>query len=273
MGQYIIRRILLAIPVLVAVSILVFGGTRVVRGDICYIVLGSAESITVEQCARVNHDLGLDKPVVTQYFHWLGNVLQGDLGRSMTQRRPVLTVMQNRIPTTIELAILASILAIAIALPIGVFTALKQDKLPDILGRFITIGWLSMPSFWVGTMLVTLPAVWWHYATPVPYVQFWVDPWRNLQQMYLPTIALALALSATIARLTRSSMLEVLRQDYVRTARGKGTPGTRGAFQARAEERDAAGRNSDWHPVGLPAGRHRRARVALRATGPGHAVD
>ena len=222
MGQYIIRRLLLAIPVLVVVSILVFGGTRVVPGDICLIVVGSVESVTEEQCDRIDHDLGLDKPVVQQYFTWVGNVLTGDLGRSMVQRRPVLEVMSDRIPTTIELALLASILAITVALPIGVFSALKQDKLPDILARFLTIGWLSMPSFWVGTMLVTLPAIWWGYATPVPYVQFWVDPMKNLEQMYLPTIALALALSATIARLTRSSMLEVLRQDYVRTARAKG---------------------------------------------------
>ena len=222
MGQYIIRRLLLAIPVLFAVSILVFGGTRVVPGDICLIVVGSVESVTEEQCDRIDHDLGLDKPLVSQYFTWVGNALTGDLGRSMVQRRPVLEVMSDRIPTTIELAVLASILAIVIALPIGVFSALKQDKLPDVLARFVTIGWLSMPSFWVGTMLVTLPAIWWGYATPVPYVQFWEDPMKNLEQMYLPTIALALALSATIARLTRSSMLEVLRQDYVRTARAKG---------------------------------------------------
>jgi peptide/nickel transport system permease protein len=222
MGQYIIRRLLLAIPVLVAVSILVFGGTRVVPGDICLIVVGSVESVTEEQCARIEADLGLDKPVVQQYFTWVGNALQGDLGRSMVQRRPVLEVMADRIPTTVQLALMASALAIAIALPIGVFSALKQDKLPDIVGRVVTIGWLSMPSFWVGTMLVTLPAIWWGYATPVPYVQFWDDPLKNLEQMYLPTISLALALSATIARLTRSSMLEVLRQDYVRTARAKG---------------------------------------------------
>ncbi|HWC28840.1 MAG TPA: ABC transporter permease [Dehalococcoidia bacterium] len=222
MGQYIIRRLLLAIPVLVAVSILVFGGTRVVPGDICLIVVGSVESVTEEQCNRIEADLGLDKPVVEQYFTWVGNALQGDLGRSMVQRRPVLEVMSDRIPTTVELALLASILAIVIALPIGVFSALKQDKLPDVLARVVTIGWLSMPSFWVGTMLVTLPAIWWGYATPVPYVQFWEDPLKNLEQMYLPTISLALALSATIARLTRSSMLEVLRQDYVRTARAKG---------------------------------------------------
>jgi peptide/nickel transport system permease protein len=222
MGQYILRRLLLAIPVLVAVSILIFGGTRVVPGDICLIVLGSVESVTEEQCDRVYADLGLDKPVVEQYFNWSWGVLQGDLGRSMVQRRPVMDVMADRIPTTIQLSFMACALAIVLGLPIGVFSALKQDKFPDIAGRVITIGWLSMPSFWVGTMLVTLPAIWWGYATPVPYAQFWEDPLKNLEQLYLPTIALALALSATIARLTRSSMLEVLRQDYVRTARAKG---------------------------------------------------
>jgi peptide/nickel transport system permease protein len=123
---------------------------------------------------------------------------------------------------TIELALLATTVAIALALPIGVYTALKQDKLPDFFGRFVTIGWLSMPSFWIGTMLITFPAKWWGYSPPVGYVQLWDDPLRNLEQMYLPAIALGLALSATLARLTRSSMLEVLRQDYVRTARAKG---------------------------------------------------
>jgi len=222
MGQYIVRRLLLAIPVLVVVSILIFGGTRVVPGDICFIVLGSAEGATRERCDDIEHELGLDRPVVQQYFTWAANALQGDLGRSMVQRRPVLEVMGDRIPTTVELTLLASVLAVVVALPIGVYSALKQDKLPDVVLRVVTIGWLSMPSFWVGTMLVTLPAVWWGYATPVPYVQFWVDPLKNLEQMYLPAISLALALSATLARLTRSSMLEVLRQDYVRTARAKG---------------------------------------------------
>ena len=225
MGRYIIRRLLLAFPVLIAVSILVFGGTRVVPGDICTIVLGvdtSGGGASRENCDQVTHDLGLDKPILSQYVTWAGNALQGDLGRSMVQRRPVLAVMQGRIPTTLELAILSSLLSIIIALPIGVLSALKQDKWPDVASRFFTIGWLSMPQFWVGTMLITFPAVWWGYATPVPYVDFWKDPLTNLEQTYLPVISLGLAFSATIARLTRSSMLEVLRQDYVRTARAKG---------------------------------------------------
>jgi peptide/nickel transport system permease protein len=221
MGRYIIRRLLLAIPVLLVVSILIFGGVRVVPGDVCKIVLGSAD-VTDEQCGRIESQLGLDKPVVSQYFSWLGGVLQGDFGRSMTNRRSVTSVIEDRMYVTVELAVMSSVLAITIALPIGVYSALKQDKGPDVFLRFVTIGWLSMPSFWVGTMLIVFPAIWWGYATPVPYAHFWEDPLKNLEQMYLPTIALALSLSATLARLTRSSMLEVLRQDYVRTARAKG---------------------------------------------------
>ena len=222
MGRYIARRLLLAIPVLFVISILIFGGVRLIPGNICGLVLGSAEAMTPENCARVERDLGLDKPVVTQYFHWLGNVLQGDLGKSMVNRRPVAGEIQRRMYTTLELAVLAGAFAVALALPIGIYSALKQDKLPDVGLRVLTVGWLAMPSFWVGSMLITLPAKWWGYAPPVPYVQVWEDPLKNLQQMYLPAIALGLALSATLARITRSSMLEVLRQDYIRTARAKG---------------------------------------------------
>ncbi|HLF71110.1 MAG TPA: ABC transporter permease [Dehalococcoidia bacterium] len=222
MGQYIARRFLLGIPVLVAVSVLIFGGVRLIPGNICGLVLGSAEAMTPDNCSRIDHDLGLDKPVLTQYFHWAGNAVQGDLGKSMKTHRPVLGDIRHRMSTTLELGLLASVFAIGIGLPMGVYSAFKQDKLPDVALRFVTIGWLSMPSFWVGTLLITLPAKWWGYAPPAGYVQVWDDPLQNLQQMYIPAIALGLALSATLARLTRSSMLEVLRQDYVRTARAKG---------------------------------------------------
>jgi peptide/nickel transport system permease protein len=195
---------------------------RFIPGNVCGIVLGSAEAITPERCAQIDHELGLDEPLVKQYFTWISNVLQGDLGDSMVNRRPVATEIQNRMYTTLELAILAGSFAVALALPIGVYSALKQDKAPDVLLRVLTVGWLAMPSFWVGSMLITLPAKWWGYSPPVGYVQIWEDPLKNLEQMYLPAIALGLALSATLARITRSSMLEVLRQDYIRTARAKG---------------------------------------------------
>jgi peptide/nickel transport system permease protein len=140
----------------------------------------------------------------------------------MTNRQPVVDLIQRRMYTTLELATLATVFSIAIALPVGVYSAVKQDQAADVILRFVTIGWLSLPQFWVGTMLIVFPAIWWGYATPVPYVQFWDDPLRNLEQVYLPVIALSVAFSATIARLTRSAMLEILRQDYVRTARAKG---------------------------------------------------
>lgn len=217
----------MAFPVLILVSIVVFAGVRVVPGDICSIVLGVDTSgqggaAAAENCDRVKRDLGLDKPLTTQYFHWMGNILTGDFGDSMTNRTPVLNLIERRMYTTLELATLATVFSIAIALPVGVYSAVKQDQAADVILRFLTIGWLSLPQFWVGTMLIVFPAIWWGYATPVPYVQFWDDPLRNLEQVYLPVMALSVAFSATIARLTRSAMLEILRQDYVRTARAKG---------------------------------------------------
>jgi peptide/nickel transport system permease protein len=222
MGQYIARRLLLAFPVLFVVSILIFGGVRVIPGNICGIILGGSEGMTEERCAQIDHELGLDRPVVEQYIDWAGGILQGDFGRSMVNRRPVLEEIRNRLGTTLELTLLSGGIAILIAIPMGVFSALKQDKLPDVGLRVLTVGWLAMPSFWVGSMLITLPAKWWHYSPPTPYVPFWDDPLTNLEQMYLPAIALGLALSAVLARVTRSAMLEVLRQDYIRTARAKG---------------------------------------------------
>jgi peptide/nickel transport system permease protein len=213
--------LLLAIPVLLVVSILIFGAVRVIPGDVCRLVLQSPE-VTEDQCKRVDHELGLDKSAPHQYLIWLSGVLQGDFGKSNLTKRPVFGEIRHRMNTTLELAILASAFAIAVAIPMGVYAALKQDKLPDYASRLVTIGWLSMPSFWVGTMLITFPAKWWGYAPPAGYVQLWEDPLTNLQQVYLAAISLGLALSATLARLMRSSMLEVLRQDYIRTARSKG---------------------------------------------------
>jgi peptide/nickel transport system permease protein len=222
MGQYIARRLLLAFPVLFVVSILIFGGVRVIPGNVCGIILGGSEGMTPERCAQIDHELGLDQPVVQQYFDWAGGILRGDFGRSMVNRRPVLEEIKNRLGATAELSILSAGFAILIAIPMGVYSALKQDKFQDVGLRVLTVGWLAMPSFWVGSMLITLPAKWWHYSPPTPYVQFWEDPLTNLEQMYLPAIALGLALSAILARVTRSAMLEVLRQDYIRTARAKG---------------------------------------------------
>jgi peptide/nickel transport system permease protein len=221
MTQYIIRRIEFAIPVLIAVSIIVFGAVRLIPGDVCKIVLATPD-VKPEQCQAIRTNLGLDKPVVSQYVSFMAGVAHGDLGKGLINRRDVAKEIRTRIPLTLELTLLATLFALVIALPIGTYSALKQDSFADYGLRVVTIGWLSIPGFWLGTMLIVFPAKWFHYSPPVGYVDFWHDPAKNLHQLYMPAIALGLALSASLARVTRSSMLEVFRQDYIRTARAKG---------------------------------------------------
>ncbi len=221
MLQYIIKRLMFTVLVLWAVSVIVFGAVRLIPGDVCRIVLATPD-VPEEQCNAIRADLGLDKPVVTQYLSYIGGVLRGDFGTTLISKRDVWSEIRTRIPLTLELTLLATLFALVLALPIGVYSALKRDRPPDYLLRLLTIAWLSIPGFWLGTMLIIFPAKWWGYSPPVGYVDIWKDPLKNLHQLYLPAIALGLALSASLARVTRSSMLEVLRQDYVRTARAKG---------------------------------------------------
>lgn len=224
MAQYVVKRILFSLLVLGAISIIVFSAVRLIPGDVCSIVLQTPD-VQQSQCDAINKELGIDQPVVTQYFKYMGGILKGDFGKSLITKREVFTEMKDRIPLTIELTLLSTLLALALALPIGVVSAIKQDTAWDYALRFITIGWLSIPAFWLGTMLVVFPAKWWSYGPPIGYVNIWEDPFKNIEQLYLPAISLGLALSASLARITRSSMLEVLRQDYIRTARAKGLRG------------------------------------------------
>ena len=221
MGRYIIKRILFAILVLFAVSVFVFSMVRIIPGDVCSIVLGSQPD-DPKQCDAINKELGLDDPAPVQYVRYMGGVLRGDFGKTLQSRQDVGGQIRERVPLTLELTILATGLALLIAVPIGVLSAIRQDRPADYALRFLTIAWLSIPGFWIGTMLVVFPAKWWGYSTPAGYVDLWEEPFKNLEQLYLPAFALGLALSASLARVTRSSMLEVFRQDYVRTARSKG---------------------------------------------------
>jgi peptide/nickel transport system permease protein len=221
MLQYIVKRLIFTVLVLWLVSIIVFSAVRLIPGDVCKIVLATSD-VTEQQCNAIRADLGLDKPVVRQYFAYMGGVLQGDLGTTLLSKRDVWTEIRTRIPLTLELTLLATMFAVVLAIPIGVLSAVKRDSAADYGLRLLTIGWLSIPSFWIGTMLIIFPAKWWGYSPPVGYVDIWVNPFKNLHQLYLPAIALGLALSASLARVMRSSMLEVLRQDFVRTARAKG---------------------------------------------------
>lgn len=221
MAPYVVKRVLFSLLVLGVISIIVFSAVRVIPGDVCHIVLQTPD-VTEAQCKVINSELGIDQPVVTQYFKYMGGVLRGDFGKSLITKRDVFGEMQDRIPLTLELTLLSTALALVLAIPIGVISAIKQDSAWDYALRFMVIGWLSIPAFWLGTMLIVFPSTWWNYGPPVGYVNIWEDPFRNIQQLYLPAISLALALCASLARITRSSMLEVLRQDYIRTARAKG---------------------------------------------------
>ena len=221
MSQYIIKRLLSSIPVLFILSVLIFAGVRVIPGDVCRIVLQSPE-VDQAQCDLLYHKLGFDKPAVEQYFSWIGKVLQGDFGTSIISQRSVWDQIQGRLSVTIELALLSIIFSVGVGIPAGVYSALHQDKISDYTLRLLTIGWLSMPGFWVATLLVTFPAKWWGYAPPVTYQSFFEDPLSNLEKLFLPAFALSLTLAGSLARITRSTMLEIMRQDYVRTARAKG---------------------------------------------------
>jgi peptide/nickel transport system permease protein len=167
--------------------------------------------------------LGLDVPMWQQYFRWIGAiVLRGDLGTSLWQGTPVAGQLMSRLPVTFELGAIALLVGLIIALPIGVYSAVRQDTRGDYLARSFSILLLAVPSFWLGTMVVVFPSIWWGWSPPIEFTPFWQAPWQNLQQMLLPGIVLGAALSAITMRLTRTMMLEVLRQDYIRTAWAKG---------------------------------------------------
>ena len=221
MAQYLAKRFLASLLVLFLISILVFIAVRAIPGDVCKIVLNT-QDVDQQQCDAVREELGLDEPVAKQYVTYMGGVLTGDWGQALISKRAVWGEIKTRIPLTVELTLLSTGFALLLALPIGIISAVKQDSITDYVLRILSIGWLSLPSFWVGTMLIVFPAKWWGYAPPVGYVDIWEDPLKNLEQLYLPAFSLGLALSASLARVTRSSMLEVLRQDYIRTARAKG---------------------------------------------------
>jgi len=221
MTQYIAKRLLATFPVLFVLSILIFAGVRVIPGDVCVIVTQSPE-VDPERCDVLYNKLGLDKPAVEQYFSWMGNVLSGNLGTSIISERGVWDQIQGRLSVTIELALLSVFFSVIVGVPSGVYSALHQDKFGDFALRILTIGWLSMPSFWVATLLVTFPAKWWGYGPPVVYQSLFENPLSNLEKLFLPSFSLSLVLAGSLARITRSTMLEVMGQDYIRTARAKG---------------------------------------------------
>jgi peptide/nickel transport system permease protein len=224
MQAYVVRRLLALIPALFFASVIVFVTVRLIPGSVIDLMLSqndiSADKLSREQLIAA---LGLDKPIWEQYARWMGGILlAGDFGRSLWGNTPVAELLLARLPVTFELGLMALVVALAVAIPIGAYSAMRQDTAGDYLGRSFSILMLAVPSFWMGTMVMVFPSIWWGWSPEVKFVPFRQDPLHNLSQMILPAIILGTSLSAVTMRLTRTMMLEVLRQDYIRTAWAKG---------------------------------------------------
>jgi peptide/nickel transport system permease protein len=220
-SRYLLRRLLLLVPTLLGVTMVVFVLVRLLPGDAASLQLQDAKASAADEAA-LRHQLGLDKPIYLQYVDWLGTLARGDLGKSFRTRQPVVQELANRIPVTGELGILALIVSALVATTVGVISAVKQDTLLDYAARSTAIGLLAIPGFWLGTLVVTLPSVWWHWTPPLRYVRLTEDPLKNLTIVIIPALILGLGLSGGLMRLIRTQMLEVLRQDFIRTASAKG---------------------------------------------------
>ena len=223
MYRYVLRRVLHAIPALLGVSIIIFVALRVMPGDPVSVMFGTqATKIRPEDRAKIEAELGLSYPLAAQYGMWLRDIATGKLGRSFWRGDTVLDLIVQRGPLTVEIAAMAMILSWVVGVPVGILAALRQNTLPDYIARLFTILFLAIPSFWLGAMIMLVLLLWWDYAPPLGVINLWDDPTRNMQIVLGPAMVLGLAVSAYIARMTRSSLLEIIREDYIRTARAKG---------------------------------------------------
>jgi len=225
-----VKRLLLVLPTLLLVSFLIFFLIHLIPGDIID-AMASPSSGAIDRAA-MERKLGLDAPVYVQYARWMGflpqkdgsfsGVFQGNLGMSYMQRESVVKLVAQALPVTLELSLLALIIAQLIALPIGIYSAVRQDKWGDYIARSFAILAISVPGFWLGMMVIIFPAVWWDYMPPIMLVHFTDDPISNLRMFIVPAIVLGMRMIGTDVRMFRTMILEVLRQDYIRTAWAKG---------------------------------------------------
>ena len=224
MRTYVAKRLLLIVPTLFGVAALVFFIMRVIPGDVTLLILGGDQAgrIDPSQIAAMKHQLGLDQPLSVQFGRWLWGVLRFDFGASLWTGQPVLQELLIRLPLSLELALLASLVSVLIAIPLGLLAAVRQDTWVDYLVRVISIGGLAIPSFWVGILCILLLVIYFGWGPPLEFTPPWVDPWANFQQMVWPVLTVGYRYAAVTTRMTRSTVLEVLREDYIRTAWAKG---------------------------------------------------
>ena len=225
MRQYALRRIGLFIPTLILTTLIVFVLFFLVPGDAALVILtgeDGAGAITQEDIDRMRHELGLDRPIHIQYGSWIWGILRGDLGTSIWYQTPVIDELKDKFAVTLELAIFGIAMAFVMAIPLGIISAVKQDTWPDYVSRFLSLVGIALPTFWLSILMVYFLAYTFNWLPPLGYATLWEDPFLNLEQLFFPALAIAFHDLAFTARVTRSSMLEVLREDYMRTARAKG---------------------------------------------------
>ncbi|MBA7630690.1 Dipeptide transport system permease protein DppB [subsurface metagenome] len=223
MTAYIVRRVFLVIPTLIILSILVFGVIRIIPGSIIDLMVTQDAVLAEMDREALEKALGLDKPIHVQYGSWLGDIItKGDLGKSLWRKTSVTGDIMRRLPITLELGIMSIIIALLVAFPVGIWSALRQDTAGDYIGRTFAILGMAVPGFWVATLIMVFPALWWNWSPPVQFIAFKDDPGGNLTQFIVPAVIMGMAMSATTMRMIRTMMLEVLRQDYIRTAWAKG---------------------------------------------------
>lgn len=222
MSKYILRRLLLLVPTLIGMSILIFVMLRLLPGDVVDVMTSGDTAASNEQKRQLREAFGLDKPVPLQYLDWVGGMARGDLGKSLRTRESVTAIIVRSLPVTVEIAALAAVLATVTAIPLGVLSATRRDAAIDYWSRVAGLIGLSFPNFWLATLVLLFTSLTFHWVPPVNYVSPFANLGANLAQMLIPAAAIALHLMATVMRMTRTMMLEVMRQDYVRTARAKG---------------------------------------------------
>ena len=223
MIKYIVKRLLLMIPTLLGVAVLIFFLMRVVPGDIVELrFAGESAFAQKENLDKERARLGLDRPLWQQFLTWMLGIVRLDFGTSMWTGAPIIEEIKLRATLSFQLAVMATFIAVALAIPLGVVAALKQDTWVDYVVRIFSIAGLATPSFWLGIVFILMLLIVFKWLPPMVYTPFWIDPWQNMLQLIWPALAVGYRYSAVAMRMTRSAMLEVLREDYIRTARAKG---------------------------------------------------
>jgi peptide/nickel transport system permease protein len=224
MWQYVTKRVLLMIPTLLGAALVIFLIMNIVPGDIALLIIGGDQGgdINPRELARLRTQLGLDQPLYVQFFSWLWDVVRLDFGKSLWTGAPIMEELWIRLPLSLEVAILATIVSTIIAIPLGTIAAIRQDTWVDYVVRVISIGGLAIPSFWMGILIILFLVIFFEWGPPLEFVSLTEDPWENFKMLVWPIVSVGYRYAAVTTRMTRSTVLEVMREDYIRTAWSKG---------------------------------------------------